>query len=156
LARLVNDAYGRTERPHGWTSEDGIVAGPRVTPEDVQAIVDGETTLLVAKADEELIGCVHLAGEGGDCELGLLSVEPDRQDEGLGRAILKAAEAHARDELEAKRIVLHVVSVREDLIAWYERRGYTHTGVEEPFDSAGDQRSLVGELSFVVLEKRLA
>lgn len=32
---------------------------------------------------------------------------------------------------------IHVISVRKELVAWYERRGYKSTGYEEAFAMAG-------------------
>jgi hypothetical protein len=50
-----------------------------------------------------------------------------------------------------------VISIRDALIAWYERRGYVRTGETEPFPY-GDRRfgiPLRDDLLFVVLEKHL-
>jgi hypothetical protein len=50
-----------------------------------------------------------------------------------------------------------VVSVRETLIAWYERHGYRRTGETErfPYDDTRFGVPLRSDLEFVVLEKRL-
>lgn len=157
VVELVNDAYGRTQASSGWTSEDEILEGPRVQAADVEAILgDPEGAMLVAPVDREIVGCAHVLGlEPGVCEIGMLSVRPDRQAEGLGRAILARAERYAREERGAERIALHVLTVRKELIAWYERRGYERTGETRPFEPEEPQRSLVGELAFAVLERRI-
>lgn len=157
IASLVNDAYGRTQTPSGWTSEDDILAGPRIEAGGVERLRQREgSEVLVAEAGGELAGCLHLQVlEEGACELGLLSVRPDLQDDGLGRRLLEAGEEHARTELGAERIVLKVISRREELIGWYERRGYEPTGESKRFEPEAPQRSLVGELSFDVLEREL-
>jgi hypothetical protein len=52
---------------------------------------------------------------------------------------------------------MHVINVRDTLIAWYERRGYHLTGETHPFPY-GDNRfgtPLRADLTFVVLEKQL-
>jgi hypothetical protein len=48
-----------------------------------------------------------------------------------------------------------VVSVRESLIAWYERQGYRRTGETEcfPYDDGRFGAPLRPDLVFVVLEK---
>jgi hypothetical protein len=48
-----------------------------------------------------------------------------------------------------------VVNVRDTLIAWYERRGYTLTGESQPFPYGDERfgRPLRDDLSFVVLQK---
>ena len=88
--------------------------------------------------------------------LGLLTVRPDLQKRKLGRALLAAAENFAK-ERGARRIQMTVINVRDILIAWYERRGYTLTDETRPFPY-GDQRfgkPLRDDLSFVVLQKDL-
>ena len=48
-----------------------------------------------------------------------------------------------------------VIDVRDELIAWYERRGYRRTGIRKPFPY-GDTRFGVprrDDLRFEVLEK---
>lgn len=157
VVELVNDAYGRTETPSGWTSEDDILEGPRVEASEVRGILESpEGTMLVAGLEGDLVGCVHVQRlEEGASEIGMLSVRPDLQDRGLGRGVLAAAEEHARAEHEAPRAVLHVLTVREELIEWYQRRGYELTGATKPFEPEDPQRSMVGPLAFAVLDKRL-
>ncbi len=53
--------------------------------------------------------------------------------------IIAEAERIARDEWGVGEMHMTVISVREDLIAWYERRGYRRTGQMTPFPY-GDER----------------
>ena len=48
-----------------------------------------------------------------------------------------------------------VIAQREDLIAWYERRGYTRTGETRPFPYGDERfgRPRRDDLVFVVLRK---
>jgi hypothetical protein len=49
-----------------------------------------------------------------------------------------------------------VISVRHELIAWYERRGYETTGEKKPFPTDSAKFGLPKQdLEFVVMEKRL-
>jgi hypothetical protein len=52
---------------------------------------------------------------------------------------------------------MHVVNVRDALIAWYLRRGARKTGETEPFPYGDDRfgAPLRDDLSFLVLEKDL-
>ena len=86
--------------------------------------------------------------------LGLLTVQPDLQKRKLGRSLLANAEDFARQR-GARRIQMSVVNVRDILIAWYERRGYTLTGEMRPFPYGDERfgRPLRDDLYFVVLEK---
>lgn len=157
LVGIVNAAYGRTDEPDGWTSEDGLIEGPRIDQAGLRELLERPGShLLACESDGEPVGCVHLqAGEGGACELGLLSIEPGVQGQGVGGRLLAEAEAYAREELGAERVVLYVISARGELLAWYERRGYERTDEREPFEPGGEQRSLVGPLAFEILEKPL-
>lgn len=158
LAKLVNTAYGRTPKQAGWTSEGHLIEGPRISIEQMrERIQEPDSVVLVADDEGSLVGCVHLDQAGGDvCEVGMLSVHVDAQGRGLGGRLLSAAEAYARDEMRVERVVLFVLTVREELFPWYERRGYEATGEREPLILDGDQRSRVGPLVFEVLEKKLA
>ncbi len=107
--------------------------------------------------ESPLLGTVWLEPEGdGAWYLGLLTVRPAMQNRQLGRQLLAAAEQYAQQR-GATRIRMTVVNVRDTLIAWYERRGYTRTGETKPFPY-GDERfgtPLRNDLEFVVLEKEL-
>ena len=67
------------------------------------------------------------------------------------------AERIARDDYGMSVMRMTVIDVREELIAWYERRGYHRTGIKKPFPY-GDERfgiPLRDDLRFEVLEKML-
>jgi ribosomal protein S18 acetylase RimI-like enzyme len=86
----------------------------------------------------------------------MLTVRPDLQARQLGRRLLAEAEAYAASR-GAQRMRMSVITVRETLIAWYERRGYVRTGETLPFPY-GDARfgvPLRDDLFFDVLEKPL-
>jgi ribosomal protein S18 acetylase RimI-like enzyme len=101
------------------------------------------------------MGTVWLEPKGdGAWYLGLLMVRPDQQKQQLGRTLLAAAEQFAKVR-GARRIRMTVLHVRDALIAWYERRGYSRNGETEPFPY-GDERfgqPLRDDLHFIVLEK---
>jgi ribosomal protein S18 acetylase RimI-like enzyme len=69
----------------------------------------------------------------------MFSVRPEAQGNGTGRAVLAEAERIARDEWQCKAMRMSVIDVRDELIAWYERRGYRRTGEYRPFPY-GDPR----------------
>ena len=158
IAALVNRAYRAGE---GWTHEASYVAGARTSPAALRADLTAspEAKLLTFRDEpgDPLLGVVWLEPAGDDAwYLGMLTVRPDLQDRKLGRRLLEDAEAFAIAR-GARRIRMTVVSVRDTLIAWYERRGYRLTGEREPFPYE-DQRFGVPNregIDFVVLEKRV-
>lgn len=157
LNRLVNSAYRGDEARKGWTHEADLIAGTQRTDEtSLQQLITTEgSVLLVCFVDEAIAGCVNLQAKRDHLYLGMLSVDPDRQRAGIGKKLLFAAEEHAR-ALGLPAIEMTVISVRTELIDWYQRHGYTDTGHREPFPD--DPRFGIPRepLQFVVLRKALS
>jgi hypothetical protein len=47
--------------------------------------------------------------------------------------MLAQIEENARELWHSRAMTLVVINLREELIAWYRRRGYAETGYTEPF-----------------------
>lgn len=159
IIALTNRAYREAAGQTGWKVES-LVGGQRVDADLLAADLarPGAMLLIARGADGEPVGHVRLdAAEDGIWYLAMLTVSPDRQDAGLGRIILSAAEAYARDH-GAHRIRMSVIRQRAELIAWYERRGYALTGETQPFPY-GDPRFGIptrDDLVFEMLERDLS
>ena len=158
LVVLVNGAYRGPQAAAGWANEAGMLDGQRTNAAMLAEVLSTGTILIMRDGGDALMGCVSVEAmeEPSRWYLGMLTIDPTRQAAGLGRHLLAAAEAHAR-ERGAERMRITVIQVRDTLIAWYRRRGYTPTGETEPFPY-GDLRfgvPLRPDLHFVVLEKPL-
>ena len=159
IVALTNRAYRDTGPGASWNVET-MIEGQRLTQDQLSAdLAAAPQAQLMIWRDEagEHLGHVWLEPQAdGVWYLGLLTVRPDRQDQGLGRALLAASEAYARGQ-GARRIEMTVVDRRDTLIAWYERRGYRLTGERRPwpYDDPGIGHPTVPDLGFVVLEKAL-
>jgi ribosomal protein S18 acetylase RimI-like enzyme len=158
---LVNAAYRGHGSVESWNIESGIIEGTRLTDsllrEDLAAKPDAHFLVHRDPESRAIIGTVWLELVDDDAwYLGLFTVDPALQKKHLGRALLSAAEDFAK--LHGVRLMrMGVLNVRDALIAWYERRGYTRTGATEPFPY-GDNRfgkPLRDDLEFVILEKQV-
>ncbi len=65
-----------------------------LTPESLEHRAATETMLLACRGDR-LVGCAFLADRGDHFYLGKLAVEPDCHGQGIGKALMQAAERHA-------------------------------------------------------------
>ncbi|CAM5420690.1 N-acetyltransferase OS=Streptomyces microflavus OX=1919 GN=Smic_03150 PE=4 SV=1 [Streptomyces microflavus] len=87
----------------------------------------------------------------------MFAVRPGAQGGGLGKVIIAEAERTARESWGVTEMQMTVISAREELIAWYERRGYRRTGRLTPFPY-GDERFGIpqrDDLAFELLVKTI-
>ncbi len=159
LHDLIQRAYRGEPSRRGWTHEADLLSGQRIDRATLAAaLVDPDKYLLAASVDDRIIACVELTRlDATTCYLGMLSVDPALQANGLGRRLIAAAEAAAATRFGATRIEMTVLRQRTELIPYYLRRGYRLTGEERPFPAVdtrfGTPRR--DDLGFVVLEKWL-
>ena len=161
IIKLVNAAYrGVDETVRSWNLETGILEGTRTDDSLLREETSAPGSHLLLNRDpegESILGTVLLVpAEDDSWHLGMLTVRPALQNQQLGRMLLAAAEDFAK-ERGARSIRMGVLTVRDTLIAWYERRGYTRNGKTESFPYGDDRfgKPLRDDLEFVVLEKIL-
>jgi GNAT superfamily N-acetyltransferase len=142
LARVINRAY---------TVEAFFVVPPRTTEDELRArLAEHGGAFLVVDDDArdgELAGAVYVEPRGARGYFGMLSVDPERQGRGLGRALVAAAEAWCRGA-GCRFVDISVVNVRTELPAFYAALGYA------PFDLApfpDPQKLVSGARAHVVL-----
>lgn len=156
LTYLVNSAYRGESSKNGWTTEAHLLDGIRIDEaEMIKYFQDTYITILkYLDADGKIIGCVYLEAKGERLYLGMLTVSPLSQANGIGRQLLHQAEVVAR-ELNCKSIYMTVIESRKELIAWYERRGYSATGEILPFHEGTRFGIPKEEIKLAVFEKEL-
>ena len=161
IVGLVTRAYRGEASRAGWTTEADLLDGNRIVPEVLLAdIARPRSRILLAESEvagDGLLGCAHVAAEGGAGYFGMFAVHPELQRAGIGRAILAEAERIVREDWRLPRLCMTVIDLRTELIAWYQRRGYRLTGETRPFPATDPRFGLPrrDDLRFAVLEKVL-
>ena len=158
IVALVESAYRGDSGRRGWTTESDLLDGQRTDPQGVAAVIaKADNRVLLAHRDGVLLACAHIEKQGGACYFGMFAVNPDLQGGGVGKQMMREAERLARDEYHCGQMEMTVISVRNDLIAWYERRGYRRTGVFKPFPYEDERFGIPkrDDLRFELLVKTL-
>lgn len=165
LVALVESAYRGDASRAGWTTEADFLDGRRTGADDITNCIDrAQSVILIAERPStdsgqaaELLACAHVAVEDGTGYFGMFSVRPNLQGGGVGKAMLAEAERIARDDWQLPSMRMTVIDIRDELIAFYERRGYHRTGIHKPFPYGDERFGLPkrDDLRFEVLEKAL-
>jgi N-acetylglutamate synthase-like GNAT family acetyltransferase len=111
-------------------AEGFFVSNERIDLPEVRASLKTGKFLL-AEVEGTVIGCVYVEPRGDRSYLGLLAVDPQRQQAGLGSLLMDAAENYCRD-LSCRYMDIKVVNLRKELPGFYAKRGYVETGTS-PF-----------------------
>ena len=158
VVALVESAYRGEGSRAGWTTEADLLDGRRTGSDDVLAsIARPRSQVLLAERESRLLACAHVAVEDDAGYFGMFSVVPGLQRAGIGRQVLAEAERIVRQDYGQAVMRMTVIDVREELIAYYERRGYRRTGIKKPFPYGDERFGLPkrDDLRFEVLEKAL-
>ena len=156
LAALVNSAFRGESSKQGWTTEADLLGGQRTDGDELAKVLaqPGVTILKCITAEGVIVACVYLQKKGLSMYLGMLTVSPTLQTHGIGKMLMAAAEQFALEQGCAK-VEMTVISVRHELIAWYNKRGYQATGETKPFPVDTKFGVAKQPLEFIVMEKKL-
>jgi len=165
LVALVTSAYRGEVSKQGWTTEADFLDGNRIDPDVLRGDIESpHSRVLIVEHPSpssgraaSIVACAHVSEKDGAGYFGMFSVQPDVQRGGVGKALLTESERVVRDEWRLPTMRMTVIDIRDELIAFYERRGYHRTGIYKPFPY-GDARFGIPkreDLRFEVLEKRL-
>ncbi|MGW6292870.1 GNAT family N-acetyltransferase [Streptomyces sp. NPDC055058] len=158
LVALIESAYRGDASRAGWTTEADLLDGQRTDPQGVLEVIrTPDSRLLTVERDGRMVACCQLERRGEQAYFGMFAVSPALQGGGLGRAVIEEAERQVRESWGAREMHMTVITAREELIAWYERRGYRRTGRTSPFPY-GDERFGIPrrpDLRFELLVKEL-
>ncbi|CAM5309865.1 GNAT family N-acetyltransferase [Streptomyces xanthochromogenes] len=158
LVPLIESAYRGDSSRVGWTTEADILQGRRTDSEGVRTVITSPgSRLLTVERDGVLVACCQLEHRGDAAYFGMFAVSPALQGAGLGKQIIAEAERIVRAEWGVTEMHMTVISVRDELIAFYERRGYRRTGRMTPFPYGDERFGLPqrDDLEFELLIKEL-
>ncbi len=142
IAALVNHAY---------TVEADFVEGERTNAHEIAELMDeGMFVVLSDDVAGALAASVYVEAKEQRAYLGMLSVDPGFQGMGLGRRLVRVAEAIG-EAMGAPSIELKIVNLREELSRWYKSLGYHEVGTA-PYD----HRPVKRPCHFVEMRKSLA
>ena len=166
IVALVNAAYRGESSRAGWTTEADLLDGVRTQDAEIIELIElRDSMILLCVNGDSLIGSMHLQRVGGNdgesidaaAFLGMFAVEPNLQSRGIGKQLLHAAEAAVLREWGVTKMLMDVISVRSELIAFYQRRGYVLTGKQKAFPVSPELWTpKENDLQLARLEKLLA
>jgi GNAT superfamily N-acetyltransferase len=137
IVELVNCAYRGVDGNIGWTTEAHLLDGQRTDEEEITRLLHAKDSMvLLCVVDGEIVASVHLERQGEGAYLGMLAVNPIWQSLGLGKRLMAEAEDVAKRLWAAKKMLMQVITLRHDIIAFYERYGYVKTGRTLPFPTS--------------------
>jgi len=159
ISALVNRAYRGDSSRAGWTTEADLLEGKRTTTEEVLALLNRQdVVMLTGWVDKTLMVtlCAEWHAEAQVTHLGMIAVEPTAQNRGYGKQMILAAEQLAVARWGARASQMAVVSVRQTLIAFYQRLGYEATGELKPFPHLPEMwQAKVENMQLMTLQKAL-
>ncbi|MDF2430526.1 MAG: hypothetical protein JWP44_157 [Mucilaginibacter sp.] len=156
LNQLVNTAYRGETSKKGWTTEANLLDGLRIDETTLKGYFDDPNIIILKNTDDagEITGCVYLEIRKPQLYVGMFSVSPLLQGRGIGRDLLQHAEAYAK-QLNCTTLTMTVISIRHELIGWYERCGYKATGEILPFHDDKKFGVPIQPIELVVMEKNI-
>ena len=137
IVQLVNSAYRGESGKAGWTTEADLLDGQRTDATEITRLLNADDSMiLLCQKNGDIIASVHLEKHEEGAYLGMLSVNPAVQNQGIGKRLMAEAERIAKAQWAAEKMVMMVITLRHDIIAFYQRYGYVRTGRTEPFPTS--------------------
>ena len=138
ISELVNSAYRGESSRVGWTTEADLLDGLRTNTQEIASIIKRDDAfILIGVLNDQIIATIccerQIAHGRYTAHLGMIAVKPILQNQGHGADIIQAAEAIASREWRVVGFHMAVISIRTELIAYYERLGYARTGEFKDF-----------------------
>lgn len=154
LIPLINSAYRSTSN-NAWTGEAHLLEGKRVDQEILENAFDEKNSIFfIVENKNTIIATIQAKLENNSIHIGLFAVNTDFQGKNLGKRLLEFTENEANKIWKTDSFTMEVISSRDELIEYYERRGYKRTSRFIEFPKSELWTNKTGEeLKLLVLEK---
>ena len=168
IVPFINQAYRGESSAKGWTTESDILGGQRLDNEMANEIInkqDCDILMLLLHIDKVtddvsdnqkkfidhaislhddkkqlfIIATVSPEQDGDSMHLNMLAIHPELQSYGIGKYMMNAVEKRTKDS-NISKVVLTVISCRNELVSYYERRGYKMNGNKHRFPAYDNPR----------------
>ncbi|HTV58878.1 MAG TPA: GNAT family N-acetyltransferase [Verrucomicrobiae bacterium] len=142
IIQVVNEAFAVEDFIDGTRTDEGRFAE-----------MTRKGKFFVANVpDGRIVACIfaELRGERG--YFGMLAVDPREQGNGLGRLMIEFAEHYCR-ERGCQWMDISVLTLRPELLPFYQKLGYAETRHEEFFPSRPLKKGV--ECKSIVMSKKL-
>jgi GNAT superfamily N-acetyltransferase len=154
LAKLINCAYRGGDGLGRWTTEQGFIAGERISVEGITDLILARNVRVFAAFDNNDLPrcCIAIHIDNTCAEFSAFAVRPEEQGCGLGTLLLNFAEQYAAKHRQVLRVC--VLNKSHNLINFYLRRGYSLCEQAKPYPA--DQlvgTPLVEGLALLTMEK---
>lgn len=163
LVALIERAYRDEGTAGQWSSEAHLLKGPRTSVDEVTSLIDREDSRFIVASDgSAIVSCCLVQGlerTGADVNaayFGMFAVDPATHGGGLGKTVIAEAERRVQELWGANQMVMTVINLRNELIAWYQRRGYRLTGATLPFPFSDASGETTRDFHLVEMRKDLA
>lgn len=151
ITKISNAAYKGTGQ--GWTDwthlKDICQDVPRTNENEVKSLIEKYPSVFVIYTGDDgtVDGSLYLEDIGEKrFHLWLMAVDPSKQNQGIGRKLLNGASEYGKRN-GYKFIEMLTSNSRVDVVAWYERCGFTKTGKVVEFDLSTVMPVAKGSLS---------
>jgi GNAT superfamily N-acetyltransferase len=141
LVSLINAAFAVERR---------FVDRDRTGVDEIASFLENGSFLIAEGAEGHADACVYVEIRGDRGYIGMLSVKPALQGQGVGRRMMAAAEQYC-SAAGCRAIDIKIVNLRTELPPFYRMLGYTDTGTA-PFDDP----KLTKPAHFILMAKALA
>jgi N-acetylglutamate synthase-like GNAT family acetyltransferase len=168
IVPFINQAYRGESSAKGWTTESSMLEGQRLDIDMAKDIITKENCdilLLSFHIDNisnnvndsqkkfidhvislhdntkkaMIVATVNPEQEDDIMHLNMLAIHPELQSYGIGKYMINRVEENTK-ACGLSKVVLTVISIRSELVSYYERRGYRMNGNKHRFPAYDNPR----------------